>query len=157
MQHFGTSRDVLIRIPPGDEKANVKLSDDILAALRTRDDVNLLFILVDTLRADRLHAYGLYDRIGDEFFYPTLGAAVKSYADETGVPSRDEGDDQDGDGEGALSRVAEAVSEAAEDEAEAQADKAAVRDEADKRKKAAAVKRHAKKVWRENRRWERRF
>ena len=34
-QHFGTSRDVLIRIPPGDEKANVKLSDDILAALRT--------------------------------------------------------------------------------------------------------------------------
>jgi len=29
-----------------------------LAALRTRDDVNLLFILVDTLRADRLHTYG---------------------------------------------------------------------------------------------------
>ena len=29
-----------------------------LAALRARDDVNLLFILVDTLRADRLHAYG---------------------------------------------------------------------------------------------------
>ncbi len=26
-----------------------------------------------------------------------------------------------------------------------------------KRKKAAAVKRHAKKVWRETRRWERRF
>jgi len=29
-----------------------------LAALRERDDVNLLFILVDTLRADHLHAYG---------------------------------------------------------------------------------------------------
>jgi arylsulfatase A-like enzyme len=29
-----------------------------LAALRSRDDVNLLFILIDTLRADRLHAYG---------------------------------------------------------------------------------------------------
>ena len=29
-----------------------------LAGLRTRDDVNLLFILVDALRADRLHAYG---------------------------------------------------------------------------------------------------
>jgi len=29
-----------------------------IAALRTRDDVNLLFILVDTLRADRLHSYG---------------------------------------------------------------------------------------------------
>ena len=36
-QHFGTSRDVLIRIPPSDEKASVKLSDDILAALRTRN------------------------------------------------------------------------------------------------------------------------
>ena len=34
-QHFGTSRDVLIRIPPSEEKANVKLSDDILTALRT--------------------------------------------------------------------------------------------------------------------------
>jgi preprotein translocase subunit SecF len=34
-QHFGTSRDVLIRIPPSDEKASVKLSDDILEALRS--------------------------------------------------------------------------------------------------------------------------
>ena len=29
-----------------------------LAALRTRGDVSLVFLLVDTLRADRLHAYG---------------------------------------------------------------------------------------------------
>jgi len=35
-QHFGTSRDVLIRIPPSDEKLNVKLSDDILAALQSK-------------------------------------------------------------------------------------------------------------------------
>jgi preprotein translocase subunit SecF len=35
-QHFGTSRDVLIRIPPSDEKANVKLSNDILVALRSK-------------------------------------------------------------------------------------------------------------------------
>ncbi len=34
VQHFGTSRDVLIRIPPSDEKADVKLSDDILAVLQ---------------------------------------------------------------------------------------------------------------------------
>lgn len=32
-----------------------------LAALRARNDVNLLFILVDTLRADRIHSYG-YER-----------------------------------------------------------------------------------------------
>ena len=37
-QHFGTSRDVLIRIPPSEEKTNAKLSDDILAALSTRSD-----------------------------------------------------------------------------------------------------------------------
>jgi len=35
-------------------------SDDI-ATLRDRDDVNVLFILIDTLRADRLSAYG-YER-----------------------------------------------------------------------------------------------
>ncbi len=34
--------------------------DDLLA-LRARSDLNVLFILVDTLRADRLHAYG-YER-----------------------------------------------------------------------------------------------
>ena len=44
---------------------------------------------------DRLRSYGLYDRIGDEFFYPTLGAAVLSYADETGVPRRDQGGEAD--------------------------------------------------------------
>ncbi len=32
-----------------------------LAALRARGDVNLLFILIDTLRADRIHSYG-YER-----------------------------------------------------------------------------------------------
>jgi hypothetical protein len=42
---------------------------------------------------DRLRSYGLYDRIGDQFFYATLGVAVMSYADETGVPSRNRGDD----------------------------------------------------------------
>ena len=42
---------------------------------------------------DRLRSYGLYDRIGDRFFYDTLGVAVMSYADETGVSPRDHGDD----------------------------------------------------------------
>jgi high affinity sulfate transporter 1 len=44
---------------------------------------------------DRLRSYGLYDRIGNEFFYPTLGAAVLSYAHETGVPRRDQGGEAD--------------------------------------------------------------
>jgi preprotein translocase subunit SecF len=42
VQHFGSSRDVLIRIPPSEEKSSARLSDDILAALRTRgDDVQM--------------------------------------------------------------------------------------------------------------------
>jgi high affinity sulfate transporter 1 len=45
---------------------------------------------------DRLRSYGLYDRIGDEFFYSTIGVAVAAYSDETGLPSRDYGGtDQD--------------------------------------------------------------
>jgi len=36
-------------------------SEQDIAALATRDDVNLLFILIDTLRAERLSAYG-YER-----------------------------------------------------------------------------------------------
>lgn len=51
---------------------------------------------------DRLRLYGLYDRIGDEFFYPTIGSAVMSFAEETGapprapeVPARDDGGNTD--------------------------------------------------------------
>jgi preprotein translocase subunit SecF len=38
VQHFGSSRDVLIRIPPSEEKTSAKLSNDILDALSTRSD-----------------------------------------------------------------------------------------------------------------------
>jgi high affinity sulfate transporter 1 len=41
---------------------------------------------------DRLRRYGLYDRIGEAAFFPTLGSAVKAYADETGVSIRHEDD-----------------------------------------------------------------
>ena len=45
---------------------------------------------------DRLRRYGLYDRIGDERFYPTLGRAVMTFADETGAAPRpvDDGDSE---------------------------------------------------------------
>ncbi len=45
-----------IRLPDRDPR-DLGSTDDILA-LRDRSDVNVLFILVDTLRADRLGAYG---------------------------------------------------------------------------------------------------
>ena len=35
---------------------------------------------------DRLRRYGLFDRIGETRFYPTVGEAVNAYVDETGVP-----------------------------------------------------------------------
>lgn len=37
---------------------------------------------------DRLQRYGLYERIGDEYFYPTVGSAVMAYARATGAPRR---------------------------------------------------------------------
>ena len=42
--------------PPRDERAPGTAAD--IAALAERDDVNLLFVLIDTLRADRMSAYG---------------------------------------------------------------------------------------------------
>jgi len=50
---------ILIRAGEGDPRPRGTL-DDVLA-LRDRNDVNVLFVLVDTLRADRLGTYG-YER-----------------------------------------------------------------------------------------------
>ncbi len=38
VQHFGTSRDVLIRIAPRADKASAELSEDVLAALQNADE-----------------------------------------------------------------------------------------------------------------------
>jgi arylsulfatase A-like enzyme len=51
----GACRDGASNDGPTDRRPVGTLED--LAALRDRDDVNLLFILVDTLRADRMSAY----------------------------------------------------------------------------------------------------
>ena len=32
---------------------------------------------------DRLERYGLYDRVGDDYFFPTLGRAINAYVDDT--------------------------------------------------------------------------
>ena len=52
---------------------------------------------------DRLRSYGLYDRIGDDRFFPTLGTAVNAYVDETGTPWVDweESGSHDADGQDA--------------------------------------------------------
>jgi arylsulfatase A-like enzyme len=47
--------------PPGDRDPRPRGGADDIAKLRERKDVNLLFIVIDTLRADRLGTYG-YER-----------------------------------------------------------------------------------------------
>jgi high affinity sulfate transporter 1 len=34
---------------------------------------------------DRLERYGLYDRVGDDYFFPTLGRAINAYLDDAGI------------------------------------------------------------------------
>ena len=51
---------------------------------------------------DRLRDYGLLDRIGEGRFYETLGTAVHSYVDETGVDWKDWTDDEQPNDDGAV-------------------------------------------------------
>ncbi len=48
-------------------------------------DIELGFAELKGPVKDRLRDYGLYERIGDDFFFPTLGAATTAYVDHTGV------------------------------------------------------------------------
>ncbi|NIW24698.1 MAG: hypothetical protein GWN29_09120, partial [Gammaproteobacteria bacterium] len=34
---------------------------------------------------DRLRSYGIYDRIGDHYMFPTIGSATSAYVKETGI------------------------------------------------------------------------
>jgi len=47
-------------------------------------DLCLVFAELKGPVKDRLHRYGLYDRIGDDAFFPTLGSAVTAYVAEHG-------------------------------------------------------------------------
>jgi high affinity sulfate transporter 1 len=65
---------------------------DVLAELEAeleRQGIDLAFAEMKGPVKDRLRRYGLFDRIGEERFYPTIGLAVHSYIDEHGVPWRD--------------------------------------------------------------------
>ena len=42
-----------VRLPP-----RPRGSVDEIRALAQRDDINVVFVVIDTLRADRLHSYG---------------------------------------------------------------------------------------------------
>jgi high affinity sulfate transporter 1 len=49
-----------------------------------RRDMVFAFAELKGPAKDRLRKYGLYDRIGDDRFFPTLGQAINEYVDETG-------------------------------------------------------------------------
>ena len=47
--------------------------------------IQLVFAELKGPVKDRLHTYGLYHRVGDKYFFPTLGRATTAYVDATGV------------------------------------------------------------------------
>ena len=55
--------------------------DEELAA----EGVDLRFAEMKDPVKDRLKRYALYERFGDDHFYPTIGAAVRAYLDTTGT------------------------------------------------------------------------
>lgn len=58
---------------------------EILDEFEARD-IQLGFAELKGPVKDRLRTYGLYDRIGSEHFYPTVGRATSAYVRATGVP-----------------------------------------------------------------------
>jgi MFS superfamily sulfate permease-like transporter len=48
-------------------------------------EITLAFAELKGQAKDRLRRYGLYDRIGDEHFFPTLGTAIDAYLAATGT------------------------------------------------------------------------
>jgi high affinity sulfate transporter 1 len=57
---------------------------ELLVELRQRE-VTVAFAEMKGPVKDRLRRYGLYDQVGDERFFPTVGTAVDGYLRETGV------------------------------------------------------------------------
>ena len=47
--------------------------------------IELAFAELRDPMKDRLRSFGLVEKIGRESFYPTLGVAVRSYVDESGI------------------------------------------------------------------------
>ena len=53
-------------------------------AVVAAEGVDLRFAEMKGPVKDRLKRYALFDRFGDDHFYPTIGAAVSAYLDTTG-------------------------------------------------------------------------
>ena len=60
-----------------------------------REGVVLAFAELKGPVKDRLRSYGLYERIGDDHFFPTLGTAIRGYLVATGTEWVDWSDEED--------------------------------------------------------------
>jgi high affinity sulfate transporter 1 len=61
-----------------------EMLEELLGDLEA-DGIRLAFAELKGPVKDRLRAYGLYDRIGDDDFFPTLGSAVNAHVERSGV------------------------------------------------------------------------
>ena len=73
--------------------------DQLLEDLEV-ESVQLVFAELKGPVKDRLRSYGLYDRLGDERFFATVGAAVHGYLDASGVEWVDWSDEEPDAGRG---------------------------------------------------------
>ena len=64
------------------------------------ESVELVFAELKGPVKDRLRSYGLYERLGDERFFATVGAAVHGYLDASGVEWVDWSDEEPDAGRG---------------------------------------------------------
>lgn len=82
------------------DTTGAEILGELLDGLQTKN-IELAFAELKGPVKDRLRSYGLYDRIGDGRFFPTLGTAIHAYVDETGTPWVDwEEEDAGGVGDG---------------------------------------------------------
>jgi len=73
--------------------------DQLLEDLEV-ESVQLVFAELKGPVKDRLRSYGLYDRLGDDRFFATVGAAVHGYLDASGVEWVDWSDEEPDAGSG---------------------------------------------------------
>jgi MFS superfamily sulfate permease-like transporter len=77
------------------DTSGAELLDELLDNLETQG-VKLAFAELKGPVKDRLRSYGLFDRVGDSQFFPTLGTAIDAYLATTGTEWVDWSDAGDG-------------------------------------------------------------
>jgi high affinity sulfate transporter 1 len=82
----GTVRWVIVAAEPitDIDTTAAEVLDELLDELQRRH-IQLAFAALKGPAKDRLRGYGLYDRIGDRHFFPTIGTSINGYLAATGT------------------------------------------------------------------------